>query len=405
MRKYRRFKGPHQPSVASICAERASLNDKATNISLLLKTLVKKCHCGGPARVKVSVDGHDPSRNLHAVTFSISLVCEPTPQSSRHIVPIITLSGTEEYDFIRQSGAWDLIQAQLSPIVDIDGKQVHVEYFLCADLKSLLLCLGYKSANARDVCLFCSCDKNRWGSCCEDGKCALRYREASDGTLTLPTLLPSDAGYKQPPLVDMSKYKFVIIDILHLYLRVTDQIFVRSCNFIAKRQLAEFFNICRSQQICSFNIRDENGSLRFSNLDKAKREILIERVFGVRGVLHTVMPPIRADIVLAAVNAFAKMWKQIDASDPDVDLLRLSVVTFTKQFRKSFASDEVPNYVHMLCHLPMLVRHFGQLRVFQQQRVEALNNTINQKVRTVTRPGPSQMTQALQAVNRCAVYE
>ena len=99
------------------------------------------------------------------------------------------------------------------------------------------------------------------------------------------------------------------------------------------------------------------------------------------------------------------MWKQIDAADPDVDLLRLSVVAFTKQFRKSFASEEVPNYVHMLCHLPMLVKHFGPLRVFQQQRVEALNNTINQKVRTVTRPGPSQMRQALQAVNRCAVYE
>ena len=36
---------------------RASLNQHAADIAVLLKRLVSECRCGGPARVKVSVGG------------------------------------------------------------------------------------------------------------------------------------------------------------------------------------------------------------------------------------------------------------------------------------------------------------------------------------------------------------
>ena len=95
-----------------------------------------------------------------------------------------------------------------------------------------------------------------------------------------------------------------------------------------------------------------------------------------------------------------KLWEIIDSDEPDVSELHSAVVTFTKQFRKSFASHEVPNYIHMLCHVPLLIERFGTLKVFQQQRVEALNHALNMRVRSVTRPGPTQMLQAVQAMNR-----
>ena len=174
---------------------------------------------------------------------------------------------------------------------------------------------------------------------------------------------------------------------------------------MAKRALDEFIVVCRHHKISSFNLRDENGSLRFSNLSRAKREKMLTEIFLESKVLCTLMPPSRADLVVAVMEKFAELWGHINCDAPNLDQLQKSVVAFTHQFRKSFASAEVPNYVHMLCHVPLLVRHFGSLRAFQQQRVEALNHTLNVKVRTVTRPGPTQMTQAVQAVNRSLWYK
>ena len=100
------------------------------------------------------------------------------------------------------------------------------------------------------------------------------------------------------------------------------------------------------------------------------------------------------------MTCFVNMWEHLTSPNPDTCALQEATEAFTYQFRKLFAAKEVPNYVHMLPHLPFLTRHFGPLRRFQQQRVEALNHTLNHKVRAVTRSGPSQMTQAVQAVNR-----
>ena len=294
---------------------------------------------------------------------------------------------------------WRKIETELVPEVVVGGKRMQVEYFLCADLKSLLLNMGYKSANARDVCVYCTCCKSRWELCCKDNKCCVRYVRISDGSYQLQNLRPSDAGFKRPPLVNMSLYKFVITDILHAYLRITDHLFVKSCNLMPPFKLAEFVDVCRHNGIKAFSIRDENGALRFSNLDKRNREKIMKTVFMDR-ILHTLMPFNRVSDVVDAMTSFVSMWELVSSPEPNVPAMKEAIVTFTRQFRKSFAVKEIPNYVHMLCHLPFLTEQFGPMRQFQQQGVEALNHTINKKVRSVTRPGASQMTQAVQAVNR-----
>ena len=54
LRKYSRLKGPHQPKVKGITKARSTLNEHATDIAMLLKTLVAKCQCEGSARESVS---------------------------------------------------------------------------------------------------------------------------------------------------------------------------------------------------------------------------------------------------------------------------------------------------------------------------------------------------------------
>ena len=91
-RKYRMLKGPHQCAEAKVAAQRKTLNQEAGSISTLLSKLLQKCTCTERARVKVSVDGHDPTKNTQAVTFSFSLVCEPAAQSSQYLLPTVSQS-------------------------------------------------------------------------------------------------------------------------------------------------------------------------------------------------------------------------------------------------------------------------------------------------------------------------
>ena len=124
---------------------------------------------------------------------------------------------------------------------------------------------------------------------------------------------------------------------------------------MAKRQLDELVVVCRHHNIGSFNLRDENGRLRFPNMCRVKRESMLFEVFLKRAVLNTPMQPSRTDLVVAVMDKFVELWRHINCDFPELDKLQASVVAFTLRLRKSLASDEVPNYVHLLCLDPLLV--------------------------------------------------
>ena len=128
---------------------------------------------------------------------------------------LCSVPGAETYELVKGVKAWESIETELHPVLQIGDRMVKVQYDLCGDPKSLLLYLGYKPANARDACIYRMCLKDRWGTCCSDSKCATRFVSAPAG-IVLPRLRPRDPGYKQPPLVNVERYKFVVIDILHM---------------------------------------------------------------------------------------------------------------------------------------------------------------------------------------------
>ena len=53
-------------------------------------------------------------------------------------MPVISVPGAETYELVRDTKAWERIEAELHPILQIGDREVRVQYHLCADLKSLL---------------------------------------------------------------------------------------------------------------------------------------------------------------------------------------------------------------------------------------------------------------------------
>ena len=96
-----------------------------------------------------------------------------------------------------------------------------------------------------------------------------------------------------------------------MFLRVTDQMFSRACGFMSKGQIQAYMIECRHIGPMSFHLKNDNGGLKFSNLDKRKRERMMQDIFLI-GVLYTLTHASRADLVVQVMRKFLDMWCEID---------------------------------------------------------------------------------------------
>ena len=207
-----------------------------------------------------------------------------------------------------------------------------MQYFLGADVKTLLLTLGYKSANARDNCIYCTCRKGEflcyrlailirfivrdllfriWQSVSPQvwtykkqrnrlyslakklqtfcfisenwHKCATKCTsprfsvDRAGRLLHLPSLTPKDPGYKAPPLVNSEFFEFVVPDLLHTHFRLTDVLFSRTLDFFTTEAKASALKLCKDLGI---TVRlGNNGESTLSNLTLRMRKILLSEIF------------------------------------------------------------------------------------------------------------------------------
>ncbi|CAM1329199.1 Uncharacterised protein g9939 [Pycnogonum litorale] len=390
LRKYQKLKNLHQPSVSKIRNIRQKVNDVCTDKKKLLAVLCDKCN-DTECTVKISCDGHNVNKGS-AVTFTASLV--DGTQSSDRVVVLQSIKGSENYDVIKEAAVWPAIEQCLPD--QINGKVI--KYFFCADLKSLLLNLGYKDSNGRDVCIYCSCDKARWHLCCQDEKCKPCYNQ-SKNKIALPSLQPSDPGYKRKPLIDIGKYKFVIVDTLHAYLRITDQLFSRTVCAMSKKNVSVFLNECGTAGIPGFKLHDAVHGFKFSLLNVHQRKLLISKIFVRDEILKKFLSADTVAPITRIFKLFVDLWASV--KDADIESMSNLIPQFTSAFRKTFARSEIPNYIHILSHFPFLFQQFGNINVFQQQSVEKMNRTIVTKFFTVS---PYNLKHAVTSNNRKFFY-
>jgi hypothetical protein len=111
--------------------------------------------------------------------------------------------------------------------IEIDGKTYRLEFFVGADLKFLAILYGINCANSLRPCIWCNCKKTDF---CKFNK-KFSLTDTSKGARTL-----SDAkrygkrkngqkyGHKYEPLINFVNFHKVVVDLLHLLLRITDRL-------------------------------------------------------------------------------------------------------------------------------------------------------------------------------------
>lgn len=181
---------------------------------------------GEAVQVKLTGDGTNIAKHVHVVNFAFTLLNEGSAALSpygNHSLAILQVP--ESYDYLSGSLEDIVVEASELKSVEINGNEHHVEYFLGGDLKFLAIVCGIQAANSKYSCVWCECpDTERWDmdkSWSAFDKCkGARTLETIERCLKLPKT--KRLGCKSSPIFKFIPIDHVMIDSLHLFLRISD---------------------------------------------------------------------------------------------------------------------------------------------------------------------------------------
>lgn len=191
----------------------------------LLNTKKKK-NAGDKLRVKLSGDGTRICRKLNLVNFMFTFLIEDgIAISSRgnHTIAIINVS--EDYD--KLSIALRDINAEVDKLtsISIDDQKFESEYYLCSDLKFLVIVCGIEAANSTYACVWCKCPaaerynmEKQWSA----SEAELGATSVTEITECCTKSKKQHFNCAYPPIFSTIPISHIVPDVLHLFLKVTD---------------------------------------------------------------------------------------------------------------------------------------------------------------------------------------
>ena len=103
--------------------------------------------------------------------------------------------------------------------IEINGVNYQIEFKLGGDMKCLALLLGINAANAKFSCCWCHCNLK------ETVDLSAEWPISRSQALANIQYLANSNGYKYEHLINFIDFDNVVIDMLHLLLRITDRLY------------------------------------------------------------------------------------------------------------------------------------------------------------------------------------
>jgi len=200
-----------------------------SRLQVRIKSLLKenKIRRGEVVQVKLTGDGTKICRKLNLINFCFTVLNEgDLAKSARGNHTIAIINATEKYEELEIALRDIRNEVESLTSITIDGVNFPIEYFLCGDLKFLALICGIENATCTRACIWCKCPA---------GERSDMSREWSFRGIGARTISDIQACCSQPksrkfncahvPLFPTIPIDHTIVDMLHLFLRITDVLF------------------------------------------------------------------------------------------------------------------------------------------------------------------------------------
>ena len=113
---------------------------------------------GDKLQVKLSGDGTKVCRKLSLVNFTFTLLNEgdiAMSPSGNHTIAIINVP--EYYEKLANALSDIIAEVKRLTSICVEGESFEIEYFLCSDMKFLVIVCGIEAANSTYACVWCRC--------------------------------------------------------------------------------------------------------------------------------------------------------------------------------------------------------------------------------------------------------
>ena len=382
-------------------------------------------------RIKLTGDGTQIARNLSVVNVSFTMLEEGQHKAcsafGNHSLAILRVS--EKYEELKD-GLEDIIaEAKDLEVLTIRDKVYTIQFFLGGDLKFLAAVCGVEAANAEHACVWCKCPKNqRW-----DMSLTWSIQDQSKGARTVEEIKDKCKLGKtskkrfnccHPPIFPFVPIQRVIIDSLHLFLRIADvliNLLIRDLRILDGIDKATNFDQAKLgnttnmkayqvflNDVCKIRfqwiVEKEGKKLIWRDLTGPEKRTLFEKIN-----VPTLFPSLRQKQHIQKLwDDFYELIRSLSRSDCDADNFEISSKNWVRLFISVYQTKDVTPYIHAFAqHLHEFLRLYGNVVIFSQQGLEKLNDlTTKHYQRATNHKGcEAALKQVLEKRNRIELLE
>ena len=380
-------------------------------------------------RVKLSGDGTNVGKHLHVINVTVTILEEGSQAMSaegNHLIAVIKVP--EKYDHLFVALGDIRNEVETLSHISVGQEIFNIEWFLGGDWKFLACICDLGAAHATTPCIWCKCplydhyDGTKTWSLLDLSKGARTIAEIQE-LVTKKCQASLKFNVKHAPLFPSIPLDHVIIDPLHLFLRVCDNLInllilqLRREDAIDKKKVFNDGNLDRSKHKhvagwekylnetlnISFNwfICKESRKLKWRDLTGPEKLQLFRNI-KIDKVLPTFEDAGKIELLWKNFLVIAELLSSSNQHEINVEEFSMKTKSWLELFLTLYHTKHVTPYMHALVwHVPEFLSLYGTICPFTQQGLEKLNDkTTKDFFRSTNQRGIDALFQLVQKRNR-----
>ena len=342
--------------------------------------------------IKLTGDGTQIGRGFTIVNFAFTILEEGDKAHSaagNHSLGIFKVCESD-YSALHEALQDIISEANHLKHVIINSNTYNIEYYLGGDMKFLALVCGIESANSTHSCIWCKCPKNqrhqmdvKWSI--SDTKYGARTIEEISTMSQLSKSNKNRYNCNHKPMFPFIPIHHVIIDSLHLFLRIADiliNLLIRDIRILDEQKKSNI-HIMQYQQFLNdeckvhfkFQQDKETKTMKWRDLTGPEKKRLFEHID-----IPALFPSLENSQKIQKLwNEFVTLVKCLSVSTKESQSPQdfdKKAKQWVNDFRSVYqCKDVTPYYMHCLAmHVSQFLEMYGNIGQFTQQGLEKLND-------------------------------
>ena len=352
---------------------------------------------GETINIKISGDGTNVGKRLQLLNVTFSIINEGSIAASEKGNYVLLIAKTkDDYKGIKNCMRDLHLEMKNLNSVTVDGLLFPVTLFLGGDWKFLATVCGIGPANQDYACIWCLCPRIARHDVSKEWP----LMDIANNSRTIAKINEDMKGKKHncvnPPIFEFIELDHVIIDTLHLFLRVCDILIDNLIRQLRKEDACEkttfksgfnvgkfhhmqkFWELLNSLGIpFKFYVNNATQKLEYRSLNGPEKLLLFEKI-NVNELLGN----------LPSAHLINKLWKNFLGlyiklrktykNEEEIHQLKREITIWTQDFLHIYQSSHITPYMHAFrCHVPDFLKLYGNIGNFNQQGLEKYNDIVS----------------------------